>query len=55
MKSAGLEKPWAGADHLAWRKNNKDYFVPLPEGVLGFMEKFDNSLPTQPFEFEVEV
>ena len=55
MKDAGLIKPWASPSYLAWRKDNKDYYVPLPEGVLGFMKEFDNGVEVEPFTFEVEV
>lgn len=55
MKSAGLEKPWASPDHLAWRVGFKDYFAPTPENVVYFMTEFDNNRAVCPFEFEVEL
>ena len=55
MKSAGLEKPWVSPAYLAWRKDNKDYSVLAPESVLEFLKRFDNGLPSEPFEFEVGV
>ncbi len=55
MKNAGLDKPWASPDHLAWRVGFRDYSVRTPENVVQFMQDFDNNKPVQPFEFEVEV
>ena len=51
MKDAGLQKPWASTDHLAWRQEFRDYFAPVPENVLQFMIDFDNNREVQPFEF----
>ena len=54
MRAAGLVKPWASPDHLAWRVDFKDYFMKTPENVVQFMRDFDNKVPVEPFEFEVE-
>jgi hypothetical protein len=55
MKSAGLNRPWASLDHLAWRVDFRDYFVRTPENVVKFIIDFDNNRPVAPFSFELDV
>ena len=54
LKDAGLDRPWVSPDHIAWRKDFRDYSVKTPERVLAFLSLFDNNHRVVPFSFELE-
>ena len=55
LRDAGFERPWVSPDHIAWRKDHKDYSVDTPQAVLAFIQLYDNNHEVFPFEFWLEV
>jgi len=50
-EQAGWEKAYVNVFGI---QNGQIKRYPLPEGMWEFMYRFDNSLPVEPFEFELE-
>jgi hypothetical protein len=55
MQDAKIIKPWVSPTLISWLdvhgfKKSMD----TPESVVYFMERYDNGLSVQPFEFELE-
>ena len=54
LKDAGLDRPWVSPDHIAWRKDFRDYSVDTPPAILAFLQLYDNGHVIRPFEFTLE-
>lgn len=53
MADAGLERPYAGVNHLSWHEDDRKMFVKVPKEVYNFMLDFDNGKMVKPFEFQI--
>ena len=56
LREAGFHTPWVSSSGIrsydSTRKKVQDF--ELPDDVLQFMRDFDNLVPVEPFEFELE-
>jgi hypothetical protein len=53
LAGVGFKQPWVSPDHIAWRRDNKDYSVPTPPAVLDFLKLWDNGGTLFPFTFDL--